>query len=99
MSSGGDKVEKSVHTVIAESGVTLDTGLLGENIVVLALEVARDLAETGLVVDLVTEARGIDNGQRDTGSLLVKLCRTTHVRTRTAWRGERARRDRWTYRR
>jgi hypothetical protein len=46
MSSGSNKVEESVHTVIAESGVTLDTGLLSENIIVLTLEVSRDLAET-----------------------------------------------------
>jgi hypothetical protein len=41
-----DEVEKGVNTVVAEAGVTLDTALFSENIVVLALEVAHDLAET-----------------------------------------------------
>lgn len=40
MTGRGDKVEKSVNTVIAESWITLNTGLLGENIIVLAFEVA-----------------------------------------------------------
>lgn len=40
MTSRGDKIEKSVNTIIAESWITFDTGLLGENIIVLAFEVA-----------------------------------------------------------
>jgi hypothetical protein len=40
-----DEVEQDMNTVVAESGVTLDTGLFGENVVVLALEVADDFAE------------------------------------------------------
>jgi hypothetical protein len=34
-----------MDTVVAESGVTLDTGLLSENIIVLAFEVANDLTK------------------------------------------------------
>lgn len=45
MTSGCDKVEQDVNTVVAESGVTLDTGLLSQNVVVLALEVANDFAK------------------------------------------------------
>ena len=40
-----DEIEESVHSVVAEARVTLDTALLGQNIVVLALEVAHDLLE------------------------------------------------------
>ena len=42
MSSRGDEVEQSVHTVIAEARVTLDTGFFGKNVVVLAFEVTDD---------------------------------------------------------
>ena len=42
MSSWGDEVEQSVHTVIAEARVTLDTGFFGKNVVVLAFEVTDD---------------------------------------------------------
>ena len=41
-----DEVEQGMDTVIAEAGVTLDTRLLSENVIVLALEVANDLLET-----------------------------------------------------
>lgn len=44
-----DEVKKGVNTVVAETRVTLDTALLSENVVVLALEVAHDLTETVLV--------------------------------------------------
>lgn len=34
-----------MDTVVAESGITLDTRLLSENIIVLAFEIANDLTE------------------------------------------------------
>ena len=46
MTGRRDKVEQGVHPIVAEARVTLDAGLLGKNIVVLTLEVARDLTET-----------------------------------------------------
>jgi hypothetical protein len=46
MSSRSDEVEEGVNTIVTEPWVTLDTGLHSENIIVLTLEVARDLAET-----------------------------------------------------
>ena len=45
MTSGGDEVEEGVHPVVAEARVTLDTRLLGKDVIVLALEVANDLLE------------------------------------------------------
>lgn len=45
MASGGDEVEEDVDTVVAETRVTLDTRLLGQNVIILALEVADDLAK------------------------------------------------------
>ena len=45
MTGGRDEVEQGMDTVITEARVTLDTGLLGENVIVLALKVASDLAE------------------------------------------------------
>jgi hypothetical protein len=41
----GDEVEKGVDAVVAEARVALDARLLGENVVVLALEVANNLGE------------------------------------------------------
>lgn len=43
MTSGSDKVKHSVDSVVSEAGVTLDTRLLGKNIIILSLEVANDL--------------------------------------------------------
>lgn len=43
MASGSDEVEHSVDTVVSESGVTLDTRLLGQDVVVLSLEVSNNL--------------------------------------------------------
>lgn len=81
----GDKVEESVDTVVAEAGVTLDTRLLGENVVVLTLEVGRDLLEAGvsfeqsvaslpvLVVNAVAKAGGVDDSKGDANTVLLKL--------------------------
>jgi hypothetical protein len=43
MACGCDEVQENVHAVVAESGVTLNTRFLCENVVVLSLEVADDL--------------------------------------------------------
>ena len=45
VAGGCDEVEQDVNTVIPETGVTLDSGLLCKNIIVLALEIANNLAE------------------------------------------------------
>ena len=45
MSSGCDEIEKNVNTIVAETRVTLDTGLLCKNIIVLSFKEANDLAE------------------------------------------------------
>ena len=46
MSSWGDEVEQGVYAVVTEPGVTLDAGLLREDVVVLPFEVAHDFLET-----------------------------------------------------
>ena len=43
MACGGDEVQHDVHAVIPEARVTLDTALLGKNVIVLSLEVSDDL--------------------------------------------------------
>ena len=43
MAGGCDEVQEYVYTVVAEPGVTLDTRLLGENAIVLSLEVSDNL--------------------------------------------------------
>lgn len=40
MAGGGDKVEHGVDSIIPEAGVTLDARLLGQDVIVLPLEVA-----------------------------------------------------------
>ena len=45
VASGGDKVEERMHAVVSEAGVTLDAGLLSQNVIVLSLEVADNLGE------------------------------------------------------
>ena len=40
MAGRGDEIEQSMNTIVAETRVTLDTGLFCKNIVVLALKIA-----------------------------------------------------------
>jgi hypothetical protein len=80
-----DKVEQSVNSVIPESGVSLDPRLLGQDIIILPLEIRRDLLEAAaqlcfkiqnspvLVINTLSETRGIDNSQSDPGSILLQL--------------------------
>jgi hypothetical protein len=49
MASRGDEVEESVHSVVAEARVTLDTRLFSENIIILPLNVAGDFTKAGAV--------------------------------------------------
>ena len=42
----GDEVEQAVNTVVPKPGVTLDTRLLGQNVIILAFEMTHDLLET-----------------------------------------------------
>jgi hypothetical protein len=43
MACRDDEVQQNVDTVVAESGVTLDTRLLSKNVIVLPLEVSNNL--------------------------------------------------------
>ena len=45
MAGWSDEVEESMNTIVAESGVTLDTGLLCQNVIVLSLEVANNFTK------------------------------------------------------
>jgi hypothetical protein len=45
MAGGGDEVEKRVHTVVTEAGVTLDTRLLRKNVIVLSLKIANNFSK------------------------------------------------------
>jgi hypothetical protein len=45
MAGGSNEVEQRMNTIIAEAGVTLDTGLLCENIVILSFKIANNLTE------------------------------------------------------
>lgn len=45
MTSGGDKVEERVNPVVPEARVPLDPALLGQDVIVLPLQVTNDLIE------------------------------------------------------
>jgi hypothetical protein len=45
MAGRSDKVEHSMDTVVPEARVTLDTGLLSEDIVILSLKITNNLRE------------------------------------------------------
>jgi hypothetical protein len=45
MTSWGDEIQHGVDAVVPEAGVTLDTGLFGQNIVILSLEITDNLRE------------------------------------------------------
>ena len=72
------KVEKNVDSVVPESRVTLDSALLCQDVIVLTLEVAGDLAEGSFVINAVTEARCVHDGQRDPCALLVQFKLDSH---------------------
>lgn len=46
MAGRRDEIKQGVHPVVLETGVTLDSRLLGEDIVVLTLNVAHDFLES-----------------------------------------------------
>lgn len=45
MTGRGDKVEECMNTVVPKAGVTLDTGLFSENIIILAFKIANNFLE------------------------------------------------------
>jgi len=45
MASGWDKVKQGVHSSVPEPGITLDTRLFSQNVVVLTLKLANDFLE------------------------------------------------------
>lgn len=53
MTSRGDEVKHSVNSVISKSRVTLDSRLLGQDVIVLALEVAENFGKAGAWVRMV----------------------------------------------
>lgn len=56
MARRGDKVEHGVDSVVPETGVTLDTRLLRQNIVVLSLKITNDLREA--IVTVISKQQG-----------------------------------------
>ena len=73
LTSGLHEVQKHVDSIVPEARVTLDPALLCQDVIILTLEVARDLAEGGFVVDAITKAWGVNNGQRNPRTLLIQL--------------------------
>ena len=53
MASRRNEVEQGVHPVVPEARVTLDTRLFGQDIIVLAFDIANDFLEAEDIVSLV----------------------------------------------
>ena len=68
-----DEVEQGMDTVVAESRVTSDTRLLRQNIIVLALEKAKNLIKHILVVHTVTETGRVDDSQAEADAVLLNV--------------------------
>ena len=83
MSSGGDEVENDVHPSVLELCVTLDTGLLSEEPLLLVLDVLEDLDESLRVVDVVTEPWGVDHRQNNLLSIGLDVCRRDRIEINT----------------
>lgn len=49
MTGRSDEIEEDVHTVVPEPWVTLDPGLLGQDIVVLPLKISNNFTEAAVV--------------------------------------------------
>ena len=45
MSGGRDEIEKRMHAIISETGVSLDAGLFRKNVIILTFEVPNYFAE------------------------------------------------------
>ena len=73
MASGGDKVEKSVNSIIPETWVSLDSGFFGENIIVLSFQVPCDLSKTRLVIDLIAKSWCIHDSQSNSCAFLLEI--------------------------
>jgi hypothetical protein len=89
VAGGSDEIEQRMNTIVAEAGVTLNTGLLCENVVVLSLEIANNFTEAFLssvtfetiilsvlpclIINLVSETWCIDDGQGDASSFFIQF--------------------------
>lgn len=48
MTSGCNEIKQSMHTVVTESWVTLDSVFFGENIIVLAFQITNNFLEADI---------------------------------------------------
>jgi hypothetical protein len=62
-----------MNTVVTEAGITLDTRFFSQNIIVLTLEVANDLLEGRLIINVVSESGRIYDGEGDPNTILVQF--------------------------
>ena len=62
-----------MHAVIPKPWIALNPRLLGQNIIVLPLQITANLPKAGLIIHTITEARRIHNRQADPRALLIEL--------------------------
>ncbi len=63
MAGGSDEVEERMHSIVPETRISLDPGLFRKNVVVLTFEISNNLAKGSLIVDLISEARRVDDSE------------------------------------
>lgn len=68
-----NKIEERMDSLVLEARVPLDPALLGEDVVVLLLEVADNGGKSRFVVDVVAKAGRIADGQTDMNPVFVEL--------------------------
>ena len=80
-----------MYTIVPKTRISFDSRLFCKNIVVLALKISHYFLETErilsklfvlsekdgrmFVVNVVSEPRGINDGKRDSNTILLKLCK------------------------
>lgn len=75
MTGGRNEVEQRMNTLVFESGVTLDSRFLGEDVVILLLKIADDRRKRRFVIDVVAKAGRITDRQTDRHPVFVQFDR------------------------
>jgi len=59
-----------MDSVVTEARVSLDARLFGQNVIVLALQIADNLLEGIARIDSIAESRGVNDSQRYADTIL-----------------------------
>jgi hypothetical protein len=62
-----------MYSVVPEAGITLDARFFGQNVVVLTFKMSDDFLKGELVINVITKARRVNNGERNANAVFLKL--------------------------